>query len=67
MIAIGPFTNLGLFEIARPGLLDGVPVVVMGGGYRTPDPGYPQWPESYDWNVQCDTRGRGDRAAAWRR
>ena len=56
VIAIGPFTNLGLFEIARPGLLDTVPVVVMGGGYRTPDPGYPQWPESYDWNVQCDTR-----------
>ena len=56
VIAIGPFTNLGLFEIARPGLLDTVRVVVMGGGYRTPDPGYPQWPESYDWNVQCDTR-----------
>ena len=56
VIAIGPFTNLGLFEIARPGLLDTVPVVVMGGGHRTPDPGYPQWPETYDWNVQCDTR-----------
>jgi inosine-uridine nucleoside N-ribohydrolase len=56
VIAIGPFTNLGLFEIARPGLLDTVPVVVMGGGYRRPDAGYPQWPKEYDWNVQCDTR-----------
>ncbi|HMK11908.1 MAG TPA: nucleoside hydrolase [Acidimicrobiales bacterium] len=56
VIAIGPFTNLGLFEVARPGMLDTVPVVVMGGGYRVPDPGYPQWPKSYDWNVQCDTR-----------
>ena len=56
VVAIGPFTNLGLFEITRPGLLDTVPVVVMGGGYRVPDPGYPQWPETYDWNVQCDTR-----------
>jgi len=56
VIAIGPFTNLGLFELARPGLLDTVPVVVMGGGYRRPDAGYPQWPKEYDWNVQCDTR-----------
>ncbi len=56
VIAIGPFTNLALFEVVRPGLLDTVPVVVMGGGYRTPDPGYPQWPETYDWNVHCDTR-----------
>ena len=56
VVAIGPFTNLGLFEIARPGMLDTVPVVVMGGGYRRPDAGYPQWPEEYDWNVQCDTR-----------
>ena len=56
VIAIGPFTNLGLFEIARPGLLDTVPVVVMGGGYRRPDEGYPQWPQEYDWNVQCDLR-----------
>ena len=56
VIAIGPFTDLGLLEIARPGLLDTVPVVVMGGGYRRPDAGYPQWPEEYDWNVQCDTR-----------
>ena len=52
----GPFTNLGLCEIARPGVLDTVPVVVMGGGYRRPGAGYPQWPEEYDWNVQCDTR-----------
>jgi purine nucleosidase len=56
VIAIGPFTNLGLCEVVRPGLLDTVPVVVMGGGYRLPDAGYPQWPEEYDWNVQCDTR-----------
>lgn len=56
VIAIGPFTNLGLFEVLRPGRLSMVPLVVMGGGYRPIDAGYPQWPESHDWNVQCDTR-----------
>jgi inosine-uridine nucleoside N-ribohydrolase len=56
VIAIGPFTNLALLEIARPRLLDRVPVVVMGGGFRPIDPGYPQWTADYDWNVQCDSR-----------
>jgi inosine-uridine nucleoside N-ribohydrolase len=56
VIAIGPFTNLALLEIDRPGLLDGVPVVVMGGAFRPIEAGYPQWTADYDWNVQCDTR-----------
>jgi inosine-uridine nucleoside N-ribohydrolase len=56
VVAIGPFTNLALLEIDRPGLLDRVPVVVMGGAFRPIDPGYPQWTADYDWNVQCDTR-----------
>lgn len=56
VIAIGPFTNLALLEIARPGVLDRVPVVVMGGAFRPIDPGYPQWTADHDWNVQCDTR-----------
>src|SRR5215210_6677128 len=34
IIAIGPYTNLALLEVARPGSLGGVPVVVMGGWTR---------------------------------
>ena len=56
VVAIGPFTNLALLQVERPGLLDRVSVVVMGGAFRPLDPGYPQWTADYDWNVQCDTR-----------
>jgi inosine-uridine nucleoside N-ribohydrolase len=56
IVAIGPFTNLALLEVARPGRLGRVPVVVMGGWVRPPAPGLPPWGPDMDWNVQCDTR-----------
>jgi inosine-uridine nucleoside N-ribohydrolase len=54
-VAIGPWTNLALLEIARPGSLTGVPVVATGGwtGLGT---GLPQWGPEMDFNVQQDTR-----------
>ena len=55
VVAIGPYTNLALLEQTRPGSLDQVPMVVMGGWVRPPDEGLPHWGPEADWNVQCDT------------
>src|SRR5262249_34537654 len=52
----GPYTNLALLEVARPGSLGRVPVVVMGGWTGPPSPGLPAWGPDMDWNVQWDTR-----------
>jgi purine nucleosidase len=55
LVAIGPWTNLALLEITRPGSLTQVPVVATGGwtGLGT---GLPQWGPEMDFNVQWDTR-----------
>lgn len=55
VIAIGPYTNLALLEVARPGSLGRVPVVAMGGWLQPPDDGLPPWGPDMDWNVQWDT------------
>lgn len=54
IIAIGPYTNLGLLEALRPGVFEGAPVIIMGGYLGMPEPGYPQWPSRWDYNVQSD-------------
>ncbi|MDQ3216289.1 MAG: nucleoside hydrolase [Actinomycetota bacterium] len=56
IVAIGPFTNLALLEVARPGRLRQVPIVAMGGYAAPTDKGLPPWGPEQDWNVQCDTR-----------
>jgi len=56
VVAIGPYTNLALLEVARPGRLSKVPVVLMGGWVWPPEEGLPAWGPDMDWNVQCDTR-----------
>lgn len=56
VVAIGAYTNLALLAVTRPGILDGVPVVVMGGWIDPPAAGLPQWGPERDFNVQCDTR-----------
>jgi purine nucleosidase len=56
IVGIGPYTNLALIEVARPGSLSQVPVVVMGGWMGPPQAGLPAWGPSMDWNVQWDTR-----------
>ena len=54
VIAIGPYTNLALLETLRPGAFADCPLFVMGGYLGMPEPGWPQWPASYDYNVQAD-------------
>jgi purine nucleosidase len=56
MVAIGPYTNLALLEVARPGRLGRVPVVAMGGWTHPPAAGLPAWGPEMDFNVQFDTR-----------
>ena len=56
IIGIGPCTNLGLLEIARPGSLGRTPITLMGGWTRPPAEGLPAWGPEMDWNVQWDTR-----------
>jgi inosine-uridine nucleoside N-ribohydrolase len=55
IVALGPYTNLALLQQARPGWLDGVPVVAMGGWVEPPEEDLPAWGPEMDWNVQCDT------------
>jgi inosine-uridine nucleoside N-ribohydrolase len=55
LVAIGPWTNLALLEIARPGSLTRVPVVAAG-GWTGLGAGLPQWGPEMDFNVQWDTR-----------
>jgi purine nucleosidase len=55
VIAIGPYTNLGLLEVLRPGSLSRTPIIVMGGWVQPADAGLPQWGPDMDWNIQWDT------------
>jgi inosine-uridine nucleoside N-ribohydrolase len=54
VVTVGPFTNLALLEVTRPGRLGTVPVVTMGGWTRLPPAGFPPWEAAYDFNVQSD-------------
>lgn len=54
IVAIGPWTNLALLEVARPGLLASTRVVVMGGYVRPPRPGLVPMTPDMDYNVQQD-------------
>jgi purine nucleosidase len=54
VVAIGPYTNLAMFEAALPGRLAEVPVAVMGGWVTPPRDGYPPWTWDQDFNVQQD-------------
>ncbi len=56
IVAIGPYTNLAMLEVTRPGSLGQVPVVVMGGWIDSPTDGLPAWGPEMDFNVQWDTR-----------
>lgn len=56
VVALGACTNLALLAVARPGALDGVRVIVMGGWIDPPGPGLPQWGPARDTNIQRDIR-----------
>lgn len=63
LIAIGPWTNLALLEIARPGSLHQTPVVATG-GWTGLGAGLPPWGPEMDFNVQWDTCAAEIAAAA---
>ena len=54
VVAIGPYTNLALVEVLRPGAFDNASLVVMGGNVLQPASGLPQWGPAMDYNVQAD-------------
>ena len=66
IVAIGPYTNLALLEVARPGSLGRIPVVAMGGWIHPPARDLPQWGPEMDWNVQSDRRATQILAASAR-
>ena len=56
VIAIGPFTNLYLFDLQFPGILLDAKLFLMGGYLYPIRAGFPQWGNEMDWNVQVDVR-----------
>ena len=54
IVAIGPYTNLALLDEAYPGLLARADLYLMGGHLRPIPPGFPQWDNTADFNVQFD-------------
>src|SRR5215217_2661474 len=56
IIAIGPFTNLYLLDLEYPGILMQATLFLMGGYIYSTRPGFPQWGNEMDWNIQVDVR-----------
>lgn len=54
IIAIGPYTNLALLERQSPGILSQAKLFLMGGYVYPVRPGFPQWDNETDWNIQVD-------------
>jgi len=57
IVGVGPWTNLALLEVTRPGLLASTRLVVLGGYVGAPGVGLPAWEPDMDYNVQQDTLG----------
>jgi purine nucleosidase len=56
VIAIGPFTNLYLLDLQYPGILTEANLFLMGGYVYPIRPGFPQWGNEMDWNIQVDVK-----------
>lgn len=56
IVAIGPFTNLYLLDLKYPGILGEANLYLMGGYIFPVRPGFPQWGNEMDWNIQVDVR-----------
>lgn len=56
IIAIGPFTNLFLLDLQYPGILKQANLFLMGGYVYPIRPGFPEWGNDMDWNIQVDVQ-----------
>jgi purine nucleosidase len=56
IIGIGPFTNLYLLDLEYPGILRQANLWLMGGYIYPIRPGFPQWGNNVDWNIQVDVK-----------
>ena len=56
IIGIGPFTNLYLLDCKHPGILRQAKLFLMGGYIHPIRPGFPEWGNDSDWNIQVDVR-----------
>jgi len=56
IIAIGPFTNLYLLDRQYPGILMDANLFLMGGYIYPTRPGFPNWGNDMDWNIQVDVK-----------
>lgn len=56
VVAIGPLTNLHLLELRHPGILRGASFFLMGGFVYPIRPGFPNWGNEMDWNIQVDVK-----------
>ena len=56
IIAIGPYTNLYLLDLRYPGILMQAKLFLMGGYVYPIRPGFPNWGNQMDWNIQVDVK-----------
>jgi inosine-uridine nucleoside N-ribohydrolase len=56
IIAIGPYTNLYLLDFQYPGILMHAQLFLMGGYIYPIRPGFPNWGNDSDWNIQVDVK-----------
>ena len=56
VVAIGQFTNLYLLDQKYPGILMDARIFLMGGYVYPIRPGFPDWGNAYDWNIQVDVK-----------
>lgn len=54
LVGIGQFTNFMLLDRKYPGILKHANLFLMGGYVYSAPPGYPQWDNEMDYNVQID-------------
>jgi purine nucleosidase len=54
IVGTGPYTNLMLLEKKYPGILRQTNLFLMGGHVFDIPPGYPQWDNEMDYNIQVD-------------
>jgi inosine-uridine nucleoside N-ribohydrolase len=56
IISIGPLTNLYLVDTQYPGILARANLYLMGGFIYPLRPGYPNWKNEFDFNLQVDVK-----------